>query len=1183
MGIVGFNRAAFYPWFEVARWLYCPENSSTVPNIPHSRINIVLKLGKQFSLAFIVFAITLISSVSGRAATTISFKLDEPCRTSAGVYKTDGTLVRTLWSNVRYYAAGTYTTNWDGKDDSGNNVSAGTYVAKVLENNVQYVWDGTIGNTSTAAYGFPIHRGFLFIQDLTVAGTNAFYCSGYNEGQYGFREFYTTSPQQLENEWLWDTYVSGGGTNIVSAPGIANRNWNFTTADADRVYFACDASYDQKNNQLYGLPGCIVASRVSDQSVAMFSSGSPITNTSDCFPNGIYVGTQPGLSGLAVQLNGNILAAAVAPENKIYLFDKTTGATSSPASISINAPGRMNFATNGNLWVTTSNSVVCFTNMNGTPAVALTITAGLSAPLAVAANSTNVDLVLVADGGSSQQVKAFDTKGTSLWTYGLAGGYYTNGPAVANNKFWFQNFTVNAISTVRTAIPDTFITFASDGTFWVGDEWNNRIMHFDDSQNYLEQIMYQPASYSVSVDKNNPSRVFNNFLEFNVDYTKPLSNAWTLVNNWGNVDTNHNIAGGASGGFYGLQTFANGRTYALIDNRTNRYANNQMAKELCELTSNGIRFTGTYPGAIQGTSIDNSFGADGSALAATANGNHWYSSPLTGFDGNNNPTWGAQTTIATAPTGGSNPMNQNIETFKTTPITTNNIVICFDDGIGTNYHLGGIALNGNNFLWRASPAVPYFDGHGGYEISNGVNYAGADVQALDRHVVFGYHGEFFRSQGQAGQHFHYYDDGLFIGQFGEASLGYQCGYFIPAFSGNAFGPVMVKINNEYYCYENDESAHGPQRWHLVNANNVREVANTIALNGSAILTNQPVAFPAVVTGVAGNQAAPIRWSTVTGASSYNVRYATNNGGPYFTLALSTPATNAVISGLDNGTTYYFAVTAVIDGNEGLASEQVKVVPFDSTKTVLAVGSQSSALTPNNLTYVNGVLVYGCPVIEVNSNNPALGWAAFLDTVHQANYLTPQDEDNYGLGNLMDETIGTKGYVIYNWGGDGIHLSNVLPPFTVTQGSGWINNAFMFRQVYVNGKAGKNIPQPTLGDGLVPNPVGTINISVSDSNYHLLTVMSPVMSGVHGKVFTTTLASTNGTSASYSVNDLATSLLNDRSGTSQIFQFLFKGDSILTMDATGGQNATLLALFLDDAGVSSSPALIPPTLLQPFGP
>lgn len=1139
-------------------------------------------MGEHFGLALTIFAATLISLVSVKAATTISFKLDEPCKTSAGVYGTDGTLVCTLWSNVRYYAAGTYTATWNGTDDSGNNVSAGTYIVKVLQNNLNYIWEGAIGNTSTDPYGLGVHRGYLFIQDLTISGTNAFYTSGYNEGQYAFRSFYTTSPQQVQNSWFWNTWIDQS-PEIVSSPGIENRNWRFTTSDASRVYFANDASYDPIEGALYGRPGAIVCSMVSDQSLATFSSGIAITNTSDSYPNGIYAGTQPGLSGLAVQLNGNILAAAVAPDNKIYLFDKTTGAASSPVSILINAPGRMNFATNGNLWVTTSNSVVCYTNMNGTPSVACTITTGLVAPLAVAANSPDPNLILVADGGSSQQVKAFDANGNALWTYGLAGGYLTNGPAVANNKFWFQNWTVAAVNTVQTLLPTTFITFAGDGSFWVGDEYNNRILHFDANRNYLEQIMYQRSSISCTVDKNNPARVFSGFLEFNVDYSKPLAQSWTLVNNWEvNADTNHNMASGASGGFYGLQTFSNGRTYALIDNRTNRYAYNQMAKELCELTTNGIRFTGIYPGAINGTSIVNSFGADGSALAATANGNHWYSSPVTGFDSNNNPTWGTQTTIATAPTGGLNPMNQNIETFKTTPITTNNVVICFDDGLGTNYHLGGIALNGNNFLWRAAPAVSYFDGQGGYEISNGLTYAGSDVQAIDRHVVYGFHGEFFRNQAQAGQHFHYYDDGLFIGQFGESYLGYPTDWVVPAFVGNGFGPVMVKTNGEYYTYENDEGAHGVQRWHLLNAQDIREAQNSVALNGSTTLTNPPISFPIDVYGTPMNAAASLVWALVPSALSYNIYYSTNSGGPFGAAALSTNTSYATVSGLSNGLSYYFRITSIVGGNESVPSEQVAITPFDTSKSIIAAGHQVTRLSINTTTYGNGHFVSGVMASEIDSNAPALGIPSFVNTIHVADMLTPQDEGNYGFGSLMNYTIGTKGYVLFNWGGSGTNQENVQSPFAITIGSGWANACFFLRQFYVNGKQGMNPSAPAYGAGLQSNPLGTISIGVGDTNYHIMTVVSGAIFA-NTRNFTITLTSTNGDSASYVANDNLLPKPNDRPQSTHIFQFLFRGNSILTVDASDGANGAVQALFFDNVMVASAPEIQPPSQLHRIGP
>ena len=125
---------------------------------------------------------------------------------------------------------------------------------------------------------------------------------------------------------------------------------------------------------------------------------------------------------------------------------------------------------------------------------------------------------------------------------------------ITTGKFWFTDGEND----------DTFLCFAPDGSVWVGDGGNNRCLHFSASCNYIEQIMYQPVSYTMTVDQNNNSRVFIQFLEFNVVYTKPLAQAWTLVNNWKanvppvNIDWDE--------GLYEVTTFTTGRTYALIDN-----------------------------------------------------------------------------------------------------------------------------------------------------------------------------------------------------------------------------------------------------------------------------------------------------------------------------------------------------------------------------------------------------------------------------------------------------------------------------------------------------------------------------------------------------------------------------------------------------------------------------------------
>jgi hypothetical protein len=1086
---------------------------------------------RRMMLAWLLCSTSLVHA----ASSPFSFTLDEPCKTSAGVFTPDGTLIRTLWSKVRYYSAGTYSNIWDGLDDNGNAAPAGTYQIKVLQHNTEYVWDGAVGNTSAELSGPTVHTGFYPMRDMAIAGTNAFYVSGYNEGMYDFRNFSTTDPQRIMVKWSPD----GQPANIY------DRNWSWTATDGNWVYFACSAATNPNNTTTNDYPGFVVAGKVGVSSPAYsayFSQGVQIVNganNNSIYPNGIYVGAQPGLSGLAVQQNGNLLAVSVAPDNRVYLLDKLSGAA--VRNFSVSSPGRLSFSPDGSLWAVSSNNVICYTNLNSNPSAAVTISS-LIKPLAVAVNPTNSNLILVADGSSSQQVKAFNSAGTSLWTYGLAGGYQTNGVAVATNKFWFYDAEKEA----------SFLCFAPDGSFWVGDGGNYRALHFSAALNYIEQIMYQPHSYKACVDQNNPSRVFNQFLEFKVDYTKPLRQGWTLVNNWQvGVDPVH-ISW--NGGLYEVTTFTNGRTYALIDNDTYSFA----LSELCELATNQLRFTGITP-AYSGTARGwISLGPDGSARRTTIGAATWYETTLSGFDSSNNPVWNPENLIASAPQGATDPVprGSSFGNIRAT-ISTNNILISFDQSLNNGWHLGGIKVGTSKWLWKASPSAAWMNGCGNYENDNGVFYAGNTLQAVDRNVIYGYHGEFFRSQGQAGQTMHFYDDGLFVGQFGESDIGHPAYEgALPGSSGNGHCPSLIKTaDGSYYLWVNDESGHGPQRWHFANARNIRELTGSGALGSAITLTSQTYGFPVGATGKNGNQSGELIWLPVPGATSYNIRYSQINGGPYNVLAGNTTNLDYVTGGLTNGQTYYFVVTAIQAGVEGIPSEQVVVNPFDTTQTVLCSGSVTEGGQYSS-------------VIDVSSSAPASGLPSYVGEEHMTATLNPRELDYYGYGNLQNETIGTKGYVIYQYGGSGTTLANLLPGFSVGNWAGFVELPNIDRQYRVDNALGAN-------RGLNASPVGSMNISVTDTNYHFLTVVSPAQFN-NPRQFIMRLASTNNTSASYAVNESP--------GLSHTFQFLFKGNVTLYADGTGGNDAIVQALFLDNAPVTYGSVIVqvpPPPSVSGF--
>jgi hypothetical protein len=1053
---------------------------------------------------------------------SFSFALDEPGTTSAGVYAPDGTLIRTLWSKVRYLA-GTHSAVWNDLDDSSNRVPGGTYQIKLLQHNTEYVWDGAIGNTSADPSGPTVHNGFYPLRDMAIAGSNAYYVSGYNEGGYDFRNFLTADPQRVVLRWSPDN----------AAANIYDRNWKWTATDGIWVYFACNAATDPGNTLNNTYPGFIVASVVGSPNPAYsatFSQGQPIVNgmnTNSIYPNGVYVGTQPGLDGLAVQQNGNLLAASVAPDNLVYLLDKRAG--SKLKTISVTAPGRLSFSPDGSLWVISGSSLVCFSNLNASPVAALTIT-NFAKPLAVAVNPSDANLILVADGGSSQQVKAFNAAGSPLWTHGLPGGYQTNGVAVATNKFWFNDGEADG----------TFLSFAPDGSFWVGDGGNFRALHFSAARNYLGQIMYQPHSYVACVDQNNPSRVFNQFLEFQVDYSKPLSQGWTLVNNWKvGLDPVH-ISWNQ--GLYEVTTFTNGRTYGLIDNNTYSFP----LSELCELTTNQLRLTGIFPAYGGNARGWISIGPDGSARRTTIGAPTWYQATLAGFDAGNNPVWNPEMLLASAPAGATDPVprGSSMGNIRAT-ISSNNVLISFDQSLNNGWHLGGIKVGGSQWLWKASPAVAFMDGCGTYEISNGVQYAGNTVQAVDRQVIYGYHGEFFRGAGQASQIMHFYDDGLFVGQCGECNIGHPAYEgAVPASFGNGHCPSLIKTAGGYYVWVNDESGHGPQRWHLVNAGNIREQTGSGARGAAITLTNQTYNFPTAVSGTGGNQSATLNWQPVAGAISYNIRCSLLNGGPYDQLAGASTKPGITIAGLTNGLTYYFVVTALQGGVEGAPSEQVRVNPFDTTQTVLCAGSMAEGGQQT-------------PVIEVSSSAASAGQKSIVGAEHLTGLLTLRDLNNYGYGHLQNDAVGTRGYTIIDYLGPATSLANILAPFALSYGGSWNHIYYLQRQYRADNYL-------TINQGMVAVSSGAIGISVTDTNFHYLTVISPAQFN-NPRQFTMRLTSANGASASYFVNE--------QFGNSHIFQFLFRGNVTLWADGTG---ATVQSLFFDNAVVNYPSLLLPPS-------
>jgi poly(hydroxyalkanoate) depolymerase family esterase len=171
------------------------------------------------------------------------------------------------------------------------------------------------------------------------------------------------------------------------------------------------------------------------------------------------------------------------------------------------------------------------------------------------------------------------------------------------------------------------------------------------------------------------------------------------------------------------------------------------------------------------------------------------------------------------------------------------------------------------------------------------------------------------------------------------------------------GPYTTVANVTTTSYVNTGLVNGTTYYYVVSALNAGgESANSM----QSIATPQ-VPAPAAPTGLAataGDAQAALTWSAASGATSYNVKQATVNGGPYTTVANVT-TTSYVNTGLVNGTTYYYVVSALNAGGESANSAQISATPVADlpspwmTQDVGTVGVVGGTSYSNNVFTVTG--------------------------------------------------------------------------------------------------------------------------------------------------------------------------------------------------------------------------------------
>jgi fibronectin type 3 domain-containing protein len=115
------------------------------------------------------------------------------------------------------------------------------------------------------------------------------------------------------------------------------------------------------------------------------------------------------------------------------------------------------------------------------------------------------------------------------------------------------------------------------------------------------------------------------------------------------------------------------------------------------------------------------------------------------------------------------------------------------------------------------------------------------------------------------------------------------------------------------------------------------------------------AAPTAVTATAGDGQVSVSWTASSGAASYNVYYGTATGVTPASAnkVAGVTAASAMVTGLTDGTTYYFIVTAVDSTGESVASSQVSATPLPSLPTAPTAFTATAGNAQVSLTWVAG--------------------------------------------------------------------------------------------------------------------------------------------------------------------------------------------------------------------------------------
>jgi fibronectin type 3 domain-containing protein len=153
---------------------------------------------------------------------------------------------------------------------------------------------------------------------------------------------------------------------------------------------------------------------------------------------------------------------------------------------------------------------------------------------------------------------------------------------------------------------------------------------------------------------------------------------------------------------------------------------------------------------------------------------------------------------------------------------------------------------------------------------------------------------------------------------------------------------------------------------------------------SAVAAATPVAPPAAPTGLAAaaaNREITLTWATSARATSYLVKRAEASGGPHAEIATAVGLSHQD-TGLENGKSYFYVVTAVNAGGESAPSAETQATPVDPPATPTGV----AATAGNNQVLINWTAVPGATYYRIKRATDKRGPYVTVGSVSRITFI-----------------------------------------------------------------------------------------------------------------------------------------------------------------------------------------------------